>query len=315
MEEASDAAQLITDAAASFVTPALEPALREALAPVFASAPPEEQRALLHQLLTTGDGWGYFPPCALARRVNLTLGHLTVLPSSRLIGAERLTALQGREVVYLANHLSFSDANLLAYLLEREGHSAACDRLCVLAGPKVFTDPFRRFSSLCFGAIKLPQSPTRASGEAVMPRREVARVAAATIAASMERLALGDHLLIFVEGARSRSAAMQPALGAVSRYLERPSTLLVPLGIVGSEQLVPIGEEHGHPTEVTIHIGAPIEAAQLWRAAEHKRGLLMHAVGAAIAQLLPPTYQGYYAATNQDAELMQARAALRDSSV
>lgn len=128
MEEAPDAAQLITDAAASFVTPALAPAVREALAPVFAGSEPEERRALLHRLLTTGDGWGYFPPCPLARRVNLALGHLTVLPSSRLMGAEQLSALQEREVVYLANHLSFSDANLFAYLLERDGHDRIGDR-------------------------------------------------------------------------------------------------------------------------------------------------------------------------------------------
>ena len=47
--------------------------------------------------------------------------------------------------------------------------------MTVLVGPKVYMLAVRRLASLCFGSIKIPQSQSRASGEAVMPRREVAR--------------------------------------------------------------------------------------------------------------------------------------------
>ena len=62
------------------------------------------------------------------------------------------------------------------------GYAEVANGLTVLAGPKVFAKPIRRMASLCFGAIKMPQSQSTASGEAVMPRREVARLAQETLA-------------------------------------------------------------------------------------------------------------------------------------
>lgn len=303
-----DGVRMLVETAASFVTPSLSEEVRSSLTSLLERQDTQARRDLLQRLMTTGDGWGYFPPNPLARRINYALGELTVRADSSLFGSEHLP-LSGTPSVYLANHLSFSDANLFAYLLEREGHAASVDRLCVLAGPKVFTEAFRRFSSLCFGAIKLPQSPSRASGEAVMPRREVARLAAETIDTCEERLRAGDHLLVFVEGTRSRTASMQPALGAVSRYLEVPGTQIVPLALTGTEHLVPIGEEHAHPTHVDARVGKPISAEALMAASEGKRGTQMHAVGLAIARLLPDSYRGYYADEAQ-AELAPAAAAL-----
>lgn len=303
-----DGVRMLVETAASFVTPALSEEVRSSLTSLLAEQDDTAQRELLQRLMTTGEGWGYFPPNPLARRINYALGELTVTADSTLRGAEHLPA-HGTPSVYLANHLSFSDANLFAYLLEREGHAASVERLCVLAGPKVFTDAFRRFSSLCFGAIKLPQSPSRASGEAVMPRREVARLAAETISTCEERLRSGDHLLVFVEGTRSRSAAMQPALGAVSRYLEVPGTQIIPLALTGTEHLVPIGEEHAHTTHVDAVVGTPLSAEALVEASEGKRGTQMHAVGLAIARLLPESYRGFYADEDQP-ELTAASAAL-----
>ena len=63
------------------------------------------------------------------------------------------------------------------------------DRMTVLVGPKVYMLPVRRLASLCFGAIKIPQSQSRASGEAVMPRREVARLAMQTLQSVAQRYA------------------------------------------------------------------------------------------------------------------------------
>lgn len=302
--ELEGGARMLVETAASFVTPELGPAVRQALERVLSEVDEGERRGLLDQLMTTGSHWGYFPANALARTINYELGQLTVMADSRLQGLERG---QDRAAprVYLANHLSFSDANLFAYLLQREGHAELASKLCVLAGPKVFTDPFRRFSSLSFGAIKLPQSADRASGEAVMPRREIARLAAETIATTVTRLEAGDHLLIFVEGSRSRSGSMQPALGAVSRYLEVPETQIIPMAITGSEHLMPIAEEHARPTRVAISLGRPLAAELLMRNAHGNRGTMMHAVGLAIARQLPASHRGHYLDESTD-ELLRA---------
>ncbi len=262
---------------------------------------------LAQRVSLTGADYGYHPPHPAARAIDHSLARLVVAPESTLHGVEHLTALRGPALL-CANHLSFSDAHLLDWLLCRDGHAQLAERLSVLAGPKVYSDPQRRLSSLCFGTIKVPQSAERATGAAVMSRRDVARLAAVALDAVEERRQAGDLVLVFVEGTRSRSGAMQAALPAVSRYLELGWDAIVPIGIAGSERLVPIGDEQAHLTRVSVHVGAPLSPARLWQHAEHKRRLVMDVVGLAIAALLPEPYHGVYGA--HDPGLHAARALL-----
>jgi len=111
---------------------------------------------------------------------------------------------------------------------------------------------------------------------------------------AQERLALGDALLIFPEGSRSRSAQMQPLLAGVARYLESPGVRILPMGITGTERLFPIGEGALTPVPLTLRIGAPIAASALRGRAQGNRQAMMDMVGAAIAQLLPSPYRGVY---------------------
>lgn len=71
------------------------------------------------------------------------------------LGTGHLAAVAGKPVVVAANHLSYSDANLLEVLLHQAGAGALADRLTVVAGPKVYSNLRRRFSSLCFGNRQL----------------------------------------------------------------------------------------------------------------------------------------------------------------
>ena len=122
--------------------------------------------------------------------------------------------------------------------------------MTVLVGPKVYMLPVRRLASLCFGSIKIPQSQSRASGEAVMPRREVAQLAMQTLESVAQRYAAGDHVLIFNEGTRSRTGAMQRMLAASARYFEVEGAVIVPLGLWGTEKLVPLDSEKVRPAQV-----------------------------------------------------------------
>ena len=268
-----------------------------------------ELAGLLERMISTGSHWGYHPPHPTARRINHALGSFVLEPGTKLEQTEHLAAANSGSVTFLVNHLSFADANVFECLLHMGGFDDVVERLTVLAGPKVYTDPFRRFSSLCFGSIKTPQSQSLASGEAVMSRREVAKLAAETIAAVEARRKAGDHVLVFVEGTRSRTGGMQPALAAASRYLDDPEVVILPVGIRGSERLVPVGEERVHETSVVARIGAPLKSGELHARCDKKRGLVMDVVGLLIARQLPAEYRGVYADDAPDLDAARAVAA------
>jgi 1-acyl-sn-glycerol-3-phosphate acyltransferase len=275
-------------------------AIRRLLEREIDTAGPAALAALSARLETTGADWAYNPPDPLARRVHHLVADCILHPESRLLGVEHLSGVDGRPLVILCNHLSYSDANLLEILLTRAGEQALADRLTVVAGPKVYSSVTRRFSSLCFGTIKVAQSSGRASEDAIMHPRDVARAARHSIELAHERLAAGDALLVFAEGTRSRTRGMQPLLPAVARYCEVPDAVLLPVGIIGTESLFPIGDEFVHAVPIVACIGAPIDAARLCAQSRGDRRVMMDAVGRSIAALLPPDYRGIYAAPPAD---------------
>jgi 1-acyl-sn-glycerol-3-phosphate acyltransferase len=243
--------------------------------------------------LGADDGWTYYPPDPLARRIHHLLADRFLEDGSTIDGLPQLDAA-GAPLVLVANHLSYADANVVEVLLHRAGATSLAGRLTAIAGPKVFTSRTRRFSSLCFGTVKAPQSTDVSTGEAQLNAREVARAARQAIDAAHRRLAAGDALLLFAEGTRSRTAAMQPLLPGVARYLETPGTRIVPIAITGPESLFPVDSATVHPSRVTMRIGAPMAAATLFDGAGGDRRVVMDAIGRAIADLLPPAYRGVY---------------------
>jgi len=143
--------------------------IRGALARDIDAAGPDALVTLSERLATDGGDWSYYPPDPLARRIHHLLADRILQPGSGLVGMEHLTAAPDRQIVIFSNHLSYSDANCLEVLLYRAG-SPLSDMLTAIAGPKVYSSLKRRFSSLCFGTIKTPQSSTLSTEDAVMNR-------------------------------------------------------------------------------------------------------------------------------------------------
>jgi hypothetical protein len=148
--------------------------------------------------------------------------------------------------------------NVIEVLLQQAGCGEVAERLSVVAGPKVYSDVSRRFSSLCFGTIKSPQNEGVSSGAAAMSARDVAKAGRQTIETAEARLAQGDALLVFPEGTRSRSGEMQRFLPGVSRYFERENVWVLPVGISGTEHLFAIGEQSLGSARITMTIGRAI---------------------------------------------------------
>jgi 1-acyl-sn-glycerol-3-phosphate acyltransferase len=270
-------------------------ALREEVVRALREAGDWELRAFLERVAATGDQWGYHPPDPLARRISRAIHRVLLEPGSHLAGIEALEVARERPVLFLGNHISFGDANVLEHFISEAGYEDVAVRLMAAVGPKVYTSTLRRLASLCFGTIKLPQSASRASGEAVMPLREVARLSREALAEARERMLAGHHLIVFVEGTRSRSGAMQPALAAVARYLEFPGALVIPFGLAGSERLSPIDEPGLMPARVEGRLGSPVEARRILDACGRHRARAMNVVGTLVARLIPPAHRGVYA--------------------
>jgi len=269
--------------------------IREALDREIGEAGPDAFARLSQRLADEAADWSFYPSDPLARRIHHVLAEWLVPHDSAIFGVEHLAEVAGQPLVIIANHLSYSDANLLEVLLHRAGADSLGDRLTVIAGPKIYSDVKRRFSSLCFGTIKVPQSNALSTDEAVMDPRETARAARQGIDIAHERIRLGDALLVFAEGTRSRTRGMQSMLAGVTRYLDVPGTCVLPVGLTGADAWYPIGEEVLYPVRIVARIGAPIEARVLRERAGGDRRLMMDAVGLAVAELLPPEYRGAYA--------------------
>ena len=251
--------------------------------------------SLSARLLRAGTDWAYYPHDPLARRIHHALASQVLQPEPVVDGTHHLDAARDKPLVIFANHLSYSDANVVEVLLRNVGACCLADRLTAIAGPKVYSDLTRRFSSLCFGTIKVPQSSERSTEDAVMNPREVARAARRAIEIAQERLSLGEALLIFAEGSRSRTAQMQPFLSGTARYLDARDTWVLPIGITGTEKLFPIDGAALHRVPITMNIGRPVPASYLRDQYGRDRKSMMESIGHAVAELLPQAYRGVYA--------------------
>jgi 1-acyl-sn-glycerol-3-phosphate acyltransferase len=260
----------------------------------------------LKERLTFDRGWSYYPPDGLALSIHYQLADYFLESGSQVSGCEHLASVAGEPMTIVSNHLSYADANVIQVLLQRAGYAAVANRLTAVAGPKVFTNRQRRFSSLCFGTIKVPQSTEVSSEEAVLNARDVARAARHALGVAAQRLAAGDVLVLFGEGTRSRTAQMQRMLAGVARYMEATSTWVLPVGIAGTEALFPIGDVTVRPARVCLSIGTPVRADRLATVTNGNRQTMMDVVGLLISELLPQPYRGIYARPNEFAAAAQA---------
>ena len=112
--------------------------IRGALEQELDAAGPAALVGLVERLATAGADWGYYARDPLARRIHHLFADRILGESPVLVGVEHFDTVAGAPIVIAANHLSYTDANLLEVLFSRAGGTAPADRLTVVAGPKVY---------------------------------------------------------------------------------------------------------------------------------------------------------------------------------
>ncbi|HNW83005.1 MAG TPA: lysophospholipid acyltransferase family protein [bacterium] len=158
-------------------------------------------------------------------------------------------------LVILSNHLSYSDANVIAVAfdkyLEEYGFG---DKLSVIAGPKVFTHPLRKFASMHFNSLLIAQSQAVATLEVPLPIRVIARAAAIVAEDIKQKVKI---FLVFPEGKRSRDGELLPFLQGVYRLIDTGENVSVlPVSVTGGEKFLPVSSSMLNYSDIKINIGS-----------------------------------------------------------
>lgn len=216
---------------------------------------------VLSALGTVGQEIRVYPPHPEARRISREWCR-AALPAVEVEGAEHLRAarLQGPTFL-LCNHLSYFDSTAIDAALDQAGHSDLADNVVSLAGPKVYSDLFRRFAAVCLATVPVPQS-TQLAHTAQLSPRELARRALQAISAATQAASEGRSILIYGEGSRSRTGTLQPFIPGVGRYLRPKGSIVVPVALSGTSQIMPVGQTRVTPGSVTLRLGEPLTVAE-----------------------------------------------------
>jgi 1-acyl-sn-glycerol-3-phosphate acyltransferase len=257
LDPAALRAMLPTFLGAAVADPARADAARAAVAALVAEWPPGTDRALLDHLAGLGEEPRLYPAFAPARAVSRAWC-AAVLTDTHVEGIAHLRAAIAAGPTFLVgNHLSYFDSSAIDAVLAAAGAADLADRIVSLAGPKVYSDPFRRFATACLSTVPVPQS-TQLGHTASLSPRELARQALAAIDAAHAAQRAGHALLVYAEGARTRTGRLQPFLPGVARYLKAEGARVVPFGLVGTQRIMPVGEARIRPGPVRLLLGAPL---------------------------------------------------------
>lgn len=194
-----------------------------------------------------------------------------------VIGMENLKEVQ-RPILFVCNHLSNSDALVLGKVFKSED-------LIFVAGVKLNSDPLTRLGMSMTRTIGI--KPNTADKEA--------------ISKIIKALKTGKNILMFPEGTRSRTSTMNKGKRGVALIQKLTKARVVPVGICGSEKLLPISNkgmshESFKYAKVTVNIGKELEIPKKDKDEEKHEyedrisDFMMYEV----AKLLPEKYRGVY---------------------
>jgi 1-acyl-sn-glycerol-3-phosphate acyltransferase len=174
------------------------------------------------------------------------LKHLLLGPLMRLAcrpqvrGAENLPTRGG--AILASNHLAVADSFFLPLVVQR--------RVTFLAKDEYFTSPgvrgwFKRQFFSAAGQVPIDRSSASA--------------AQAALDTGVRLLAEGHLLGIYPEGTRSPDGRLYKGKTGVARLALEAGVPVIPVAMVGTDKVNPIGSKMWRPHQVEIRFGAPLD--------------------------------------------------------
>jgi 1-acyl-sn-glycerol-3-phosphate acyltransferase len=209
--------------------------------------------------------------------------HLVLKPLTRLIyrptieGADQVPS--SGPVILASNHLSFVDSMVIPLVAPR--------RVAYLAKAEYFTGK---------GLLGRPQRALVSTLGGIPVDRGTARSALGSLDAALEVLQAGQMFGIYPEGTRSRDGRLYRGRTGVAWLAFQSGAPVVPVGLIGTEAIMPVGSRLPRVRRVTIRFGAPLtfETLQTEYPPAVARRIATDAIMDAIAELTgqprAPTY-------------------------
>ena len=148
----------------------------------------------------------------------------------------------GTPYVFVSNHLSYMDTPVVL--------SNIPVNFRFMAKSGLFQIPFLGTHLARAGHIPVPLEDPRKAVKSLTRAAEVIRD-------------LGISVLIFPEGGRSITGVLQPFKEGAAYIAIKAGVEIVPLALIGTRQVLAMGEATFHRAPVTLRIGDPLETAHL----------------------------------------------------
>lgn len=181
-----------------------------------------------------------------------------VKKESRVETTERLREINalrksGRAVTFICNHLSYADSHVIETLFIRGGFPDLAHHVLHIAGQKTY-HIFRRFMTRSLNTVRVYQPGARLDQQ--FKRKMNSR--ALKWAAHLKRR--GYCVLVFPEGTRTRRGVrfnLHRANPRTTIYFRH--SWVVPMALMGSEKIMPVGRILQRPATVSLRIGTPVD--------------------------------------------------------
>lgn len=181
-------------------------------------------------------------------RVAYRAGHLVVAPAAKLVWRPTVTGThhvpRTGGVVLASNHLSFIDSFAIPIVAPRP--------VSFLAKSDYFTGPGLG------GAVRRGFFEAI---EAIPVDRHSSRAAQESLDAALEVLRAGRAFGIYPEGTRSRDGRLYKGRTGVAWLALTAGVPVVPVGLVGTDEVQPVGSSFPRRAKVRVSFGPPIHPA------------------------------------------------------